>query len=537
MASTRSDDPRAWVAPAARALGELETAPDARVMGLAVRVLLELSRARGTADVTALVSGYGALLLLPEPGHLRREVGGLPGDKPPTQIKLREWLPMGVTPEQANNARRFLRAHLMCDELAAFRAGWRYSDDGTANNVGCGAGLEWVQCRYCGLANVESGPKHLRTKGLKKLHEAQRSGYEQRIAAELETAEHKRRRIATESEMVQRLSVKNNELWYLKHVFAKWLRREPTSHGLDSAPDKYRGDYDHVLAAVQCRGADLDWASDGLKDNKNIVLAAVKQEWTALMYASRVRRDDREIVLAALKESRLALRYASTARRNDDDIVRAAVTGGGYVDRRETISMPLRYASRRLRNNHGIVLAAVQQNDRSLSWASKRLQADSNIAVAATLSCICQQVESKWLNDQWSKGPMPKGQWLKGQWLPGKRPQVIGKGPPAKRRLKDPANPKAGWVGESESEGEGESEGESESESESESGNQRTRQRTAPERERDMERNRNREKSAAARTRACPGCWICDTTRRMERGKAPTSTPPSPSLPMTPAQE
>ena len=63
MAATRPDGP------AARALGEIDAAPAARVMGLAVRVLLELSGARGTADmaapdVTPLVSGAGALLPL-----------------------------------------------------------------------------------------------------------------------------------------------------------------------------------------------------------------------------------------------------------------------------------------------------------------------------------------------------------------------------------------------------------------------------------------------------------------------------------------
>ena len=63
MAATRPDGP------AARALGEINAAPAARVMGLAVRVLLELSSARGTADmaapdVTPLVSGACALLTL-----------------------------------------------------------------------------------------------------------------------------------------------------------------------------------------------------------------------------------------------------------------------------------------------------------------------------------------------------------------------------------------------------------------------------------------------------------------------------------------
>ena len=79
MAATRPDGP------AARALGEIDAAPAARVMGLAVPVLLELSSARGTADmaapdVTPLVSGAGALLPLPRPEHLRRFLGGTPCD-------------------------------------------------------------------------------------------------------------------------------------------------------------------------------------------------------------------------------------------------------------------------------------------------------------------------------------------------------------------------------------------------------------------------------------------------------------------------
>jgi hypothetical protein len=60
-ASARLDDP------AAHALDAIDAAPNARVLGLAVRTILEISRARGdrAPDVTPLVTGGDALLSLP----------------------------------------------------------------------------------------------------------------------------------------------------------------------------------------------------------------------------------------------------------------------------------------------------------------------------------------------------------------------------------------------------------------------------------------------------------------------------------------
>ena len=188
-ASARLDDP------AAHALDAIDAAPNARVLGLAVRVVLEISRARGSAapDVTPLVTGGDALLSLPRPDHLRRLVGGTACDQPAGQIALREWLPVGVGDALATAARAFLRDHLMSNELAAFRAQWRFGDNGMANNAGCGSGLEWVQCRYCGLADAESGPKHLGTGAKKKLHEAHKRRYDEAVIADASAAESRRK--------------------------------------------------------------------------------------------------------------------------------------------------------------------------------------------------------------------------------------------------------------------------------------------------------------------------------------------------------
>jgi hypothetical protein len=102
-------------------------------------------------------------------------------------------LPVGVGDDLATAARAFLRDHLMSNELAAFRAQWRFGDNGMANNAGCGSGLEWVQCRYCGLADAESGPKHLGTGAKKKLHEAHKRRYDERTGADASAAESRRK--------------------------------------------------------------------------------------------------------------------------------------------------------------------------------------------------------------------------------------------------------------------------------------------------------------------------------------------------------
>jgi hypothetical protein len=188
-ASARLDDP------AAHALDAIDAAPNARVLGLAVRVVLEISRARGSAapNVTPLVTGGEALLSLPKPDHLRRLVGGTACDQPAGQILLREWLPVGVGDALADAARAFLRDHLMSNELAAFRAQWRFGDNGMANNAGCGSGLEWVQCRYCGLTDVESAPRHVRTPAQQNLHAAHKRRYDEVVIADASAAESRRK--------------------------------------------------------------------------------------------------------------------------------------------------------------------------------------------------------------------------------------------------------------------------------------------------------------------------------------------------------
>jgi hypothetical protein len=188
-ASARLDDP------AAHALDAIDAAPNARVLGLAVRVVLEISRARGSAapNVTPLVTGGEALLSLPAPDHLRRLVGGTACDQPAGQILLREWLPVGVGDALADAARAFLRDHLMSNELATFRAQWRFGDNGMANNAGCGSGLEWVQCRYCGLADVESAARHVRTPKQQNLHAAHKRRYDEVVIADASAAESRRK--------------------------------------------------------------------------------------------------------------------------------------------------------------------------------------------------------------------------------------------------------------------------------------------------------------------------------------------------------
>ena len=172
--------------PAFKACAGLQEAQDDRVMGLALRCLLEISGKRPSRDVSALVSpGEACLLELPADvvPHLRRQVGGATCDQAFGQLKTKDLFPMGVSTALASRAREFLRKHLLCEELRGFREGWSYRDDGTATNAGCGSGLEFVVCRYCGLTGVESAPKHLNTQARKDLHAANKRAYDEMVEA------------------------------------------------------------------------------------------------------------------------------------------------------------------------------------------------------------------------------------------------------------------------------------------------------------------------------------------------------------------
>ena len=161
-------------------------------------------------------------------------------------------------------------------------------------------------------------------------------------------------------------------------------------------------DHDVVVAAMAKDGYGIKHLSDHQKDYRRIVMAAVTQNGYALKYASRRLRDDVYIVRAAAAQDGRALQFA-TARlrydrdillavlrsddsvslprcfRDDDELVLAAVTRNGYR---------FQHASLRLKDDKDIAIAAVSQRgcERMLTFASARLQADTEVVSAVTVN-------------------------------------------------------------------------------------------------------------------------------------------------------
>ena len=103
---------------------------------------------------------------------------------------------------------------------------------------------------------------------------------------------------------------------------------------LERAP-AFQDDREVVLAAVTCRGHELEWASERLQNDKEVVLAAIKS-WRkgclrnvgmygsgyVIAFASERLLDDYDVVLAAIKNGAYDefYEYASQRLQNDTDL-------------------------------------------------------------------------------------------------------------------------------------------------------------------------------------------------------------------------
>jgi len=121
---------------------------------------------------------------------------------------------------------------------------------------------------------------------------------------------------------------------------------------LQHTSNRLRGDHEIVLAAVGCRGRELELASEELRNNRDVVLAAVGNDGSALGYASDDLKNDKEIVLAAV------------AHGGED--------GEVFGD-----------ASEELRSNREFVLEVIDRNAHALCYASEELQNDPSVVLKA----------------------------------------------------------------------------------------------------------------------------------------------------------
>ena len=136
--------------------------------------------------------------------------------------------------------------------------------------------------------------------------------------------------------------------------------------------------------------------------DRDEAIKAVKRTWLAIKKLSDQLKDDDEIVSIAVSESGMALEYASPRLKDTEDIVSKAVQSNcsgpvpcfkrndfsdHLLDARPslqdseqalTVTFPLlsalEDASPRLQDNDDIVTKAMQQNYKSLQYASPRLQ-------------------------------------------------------------------------------------------------------------------------------------------------------------------
>jgi hypothetical protein len=107
--------------------------------------------------------------------------------------ELQEWVGMMTKTEWCMMGRPYCfldgaRSHKRLldkasNSMTEIRA-WLDAHEEEASNAGCGPGLEWVQCRFCGLTDVESAPRHVRTQALQKLHVAHKRHYDERTKAD-----------------------------------------------------------------------------------------------------------------------------------------------------------------------------------------------------------------------------------------------------------------------------------------------------------------------------------------------------------------
>lgn len=159
-----------------------------------------------------------------------------------------------------------------------------------------------------------------------------------------------------------------------------------------------------VLCALASRAffSKMCWASNRLKSDKAFVLRAIAVDRSAIGCASiRLQKDrdvalaavssgppgtgledaiyfqnDKEVVLVAVKVNGLALEHASKELQQDEDVVLAAVSD-------EPNALKLLDRKNPLRNDVEIVLAAVSQDGWALEYAGKQAQANPQVVLAA----------------------------------------------------------------------------------------------------------------------------------------------------------
>lgn len=101
----------------------------------------------------------------------------------------------------------------------------------------------------------------------------------------------------------------------------QWLTKV-SNYGmtLQTAPEKFKGCREIVLAAVENTGKALSFASDLMKDDEQIVRAAIRSDPKSLTLASERLRNDKALALLALKRCSTVYCTLSETLKSDPDV-------------------------------------------------------------------------------------------------------------------------------------------------------------------------------------------------------------------------
>lgn len=182
--------------------------------------------------------------------------------------------------------------------------------------------------------------------------------------------------------------------------------------------EKFRGDREIILYAIQSNPSTLQYASRQLRGDKELVLTAIRKDCDALKYASFELLRDREFILTAINQpgylpihvlrqtigndkelliqiastnGLLALKLACPALLDDKDLMIAAMKNPEdsllkeeflhehVLKKVKSNGMNLEWASPTMRNCLEIAKAAVEQNHEAIKFVSPELQKNEEI--------------------------------------------------------------------------------------------------------------------------------------------------------------
>ena len=143
-------------------------------------------------------------------------------------------------------------------------------------------------------------------------------------------------------------------------------------------PSNLKNDLTVVLAAVAKNGCALQYAPRELKANKDVVLAAVAENGFSLRYALYPSRDDRDIVLEALNHCGYECDSLSVSASMEK-----VIQNMDFYKTSEGTELDKFKATLNKLGDREFVLAAVANDESVLKYASKELQSDREIRMAA----------------------------------------------------------------------------------------------------------------------------------------------------------